>query len=218
MKLEDFYAVNYAEAPLNVASALYPDEWEERSLKLTVHNLGKLSIPSGKVGVSDPVMYGFELLTFEAPATEAEVVVTFADASYEQDGSDPRVAYLSLLFSSAKAASLAYAPLMEDGATGEDGVGVDSGTVGFFDAEAITALLKDDAHERFEEMQKNGDTPAGTALFSVGVDNGANTLAFTLAGWGDGGYPILVTLAEDGEVLGLHIDLLVAGKSEFRAY
>jgi len=208
MNLEDFYVGADKATELG-------DESLEVSLLRT--ELGEISLPSKLVGFSDPAFIGPESLLIETPADKARVVVTEADVSDEQDGSHYRVAYLSLLFSDAKPVEVLPA-VARDPQSGdifnEPNFIVDAGLGSFFDAN-LTELDAKGVNRLFDDWCDAVD--AGVNQNSTLVtypEHGADTLAITSSGWGDGVYPVLQTLGSNGEILGLHLDYLVVGASK----
>ncbi len=214
MSLENFYAVTAKTAPLQESEGT-------RDVNLTVHRLGTLPIPSKEVGAADPfILDGYS--TFAVPATEAEVYVTVADVSEQQNGSHTREAYLSLIFSHEAPSGLEAAL-----AVGEDdleegdyfGVPVDAGTVSFFDAQEMDVYIDTYefeeqeviANEWMELMDESELAPEGTALVAYPELGSSSVIAISHSGWGDGYYPVVKTVDENGDLLGLHIDLQVVG-------
>ncbi|MFJ3406649.1 DUF4241 domain-containing protein [Promicromonospora sp. NPDC090134] len=108
------------------------------------------------------------------------------------------------------------------------GVGVDAGTVGFADAEAIAACMPDDdSTDWYDEVFDSGeptswfelmDSPdhyrEGTANVTMPLAQAGENVVLSHSGWGDGFYPVVTTHAADGSLLGVHIDLLVAGPEQ----
>ena len=182
---------------------------------LTVHDLGTLKVPSGKVEASDPfVNLGESGVVVEVPPGEYPVRVTVADVSDEQDGSHHREAYLSLVLADGEpaAAELAH----------ESGVMVDAGTVAFADAEAIARCMPeadwydglfDDGSDDswFSRMDDPGHLREGCANIVMPRAHAGENVVLSHSGWGDGVYPVVRTRDASGRVLGLHIDLYVVG-------
>ena len=192
---------------------------------LTVHELGELVLPSGRLEASDPfVLLGEGLVVRVAPG-RYPVRVTVADVSDEQDGSHLREAYLSVVLAEGEVA--AVEPVVPEGADGPPeqgaayGVPVDAGTVAFADADAVARLMPDG--DWYEEVFDDGtdtswfslvDSPdhlrEGSAnILLPGAQEGENVV-LSHSGWGDGFFPLVRTVAADGTTLGLHLDLLVA--------
>lgn len=207
MNLEDFYVGADKATKFND---------DDLMVKLIRTELGELSIPSKLVGFADPAFIGSESLLIETPADTARVVVTEADVSDEQDGSDYRVAYLSLLFSDAKPVevlpAVARDPQSGD-AFNEPNFIVDAGLGSFFDA-SLTELDAKDVNRLFDDWCDALDEGVNqNSTLVTYPEHGADTLAITSSGWGDGVYPVLQTLGTDGELLGLHLDYHVVGPS-----
>lgn len=192
---------------------------------LTVHDLGELVVTSGRLEASDPFVALGEGLVVEVPPGRHPVRVTVADVSDEQDRSHLREAYLSLVLADGEVARVEA--VVPEGAEGPPeagsvyGVGVDAGTVAFADAASVAALMPDG--DWYEGLFDTGDETGWFALMDSaehlfeGVANIAlpgatagENVVLAHSGWGDGFYPLVRTVAADGTVLGLHLDLLVA--------
>jgi hypothetical protein len=216
MDISDFYGLQQGMAPLSTGA----------QGKLTVHDLGHLRVPSGKLGACDPfVNLEYPLVVGLTPG-DYPVRVTVADVSPEQDGSHLREAYLSLVLSEADSVTVEAAP-------GPEGppppghyftVGVDAGTVAFVDAEAILRCMpdpttwydglfdSDDPNSWFNLMDADGPHPAGTANIVMPLAPNSENVVLSHSGWGDGEYWLLQTKDARGNLTGVHIDLAVAGK------
>jgi hypothetical protein len=216
MDLIDFYALQTGSAPLGTGAPA----------KLTVHDLGVLRVPSGKVGACDPFVNLSYPLVVQVPQGDYPVRVTVADVSEEQDGSHLREAYLSLVLSEADSVTV-------EAADGPDGpppagqyftVGVDAGTVAFVDAEAALRCMpdpttwyegvfeSDDANSWFSLMDADGPHPAGTANIVMPLASNGENVVLSHSGWGDGFYWLLQTRDAEGNLTGIHIDLAVVGR------
>jgi len=228
MDLSNFYADSSA-GPL-------PEYGKgSRLVQLQLRNVGSMSFPSGVVGASDPLCVDDEFLRFEAPAGEdgddprATVFATMADVSEKQDGWHQRIAYLSLVFSKAEAASIEPAiPVGRDSSELANdhhfAIPVDAGTVGFFDAEEMRRFLSAFTMDEQEDIRDSWidalypdeDSPSCQSqkfeyALSKEESGERGTMAMSSAGWGDGYYPVYRTLDAEGKILGYHIDLLVVG-------
>ena len=217
MEIADHFALWSGSAPLPNGS----------SAKLTVHDLGVLQVPSGRVGACDPFVDLDDPVVVQLPPGAYSVRVTVADVSDEQDGSHMREAYLSLVMSEATPVLIEAAHSI-DGAPPEReacGVGVDAGTVAFVDAAAVSYCMPEDGSTWYDTVFDNGkdtswfavmdaDTPLAAGLANVVMPlapNGENVI-LAHSGWGDGFYPLFQTKDAQGNVIALHIDLLVVGK------
>lgn len=218
MEIADHFALQSGSAPLSNGS----------SAKLTVHDLGVLQIPSGRLGACDPFVDLEDPVVFQIPPGAYSVRVTVADVSDEQDGSHMREAYLSLVMSEATPVLIEAAPSV-DGAPPEGevyGVGVDAGTVAFVDAAAVSYCMPKDSSTWYDTVfdvdddpaswfaVMDADTPLAAGLANVVMPlapNGENVI-LAHSGWGDGFYPLLQTKDVEGNVIALHIDLIVVGK------
>ncbi|MDQ0619168.1 hypothetical protein QFZ33_003192 [Arthrobacter globiformis] len=107
------------------------------------------------MGGCDPFVNLDQPVIVKIPPGDYPVRVTIADVSPEQDGSNLREAYLSLILSPAESVAV-------EAARGPDGQfyggGVSTGTVAFVDAEAVTGCMP---HEStwYEEVFESEDPP-----------------------------------------------------------
>ncbi|WP_433163798.1 DUF4241 domain-containing protein [Kribbella sp. CA-247076] len=201
-----------------------PVEVDRRTWTLTVHELGVLRVPSGRLEACDPFVTLGAAPVFDVPPGDYPVHVTVADVSEAQDGSHLREAFLSLHLADGEVARV-EAATSPDEALGEDEfwmVGVDAGTVAFVDAEAVRTGMP--AGDWYEDVFDNGRDDSWFALMDSPdhVREGCANIVLPLAtqgenvvlahsGWGDGAYPVVRTVDADGRTLGVHIDLLVVG-------
>ncbi|MBN0041611.1 DUF4241 domain-containing protein [Cellulosimicrobium cellulans] len=194
-------------------------------LHLTVHDLGDLVLPSGRLEASDPFARLGDGLVVRVEPGRYPVRVTVADVSDEQDGSHLREAYLSVVLAEGEVAVVE--PVVPEGADVPPeagtayGVPVDAGTVAFADADAVARLMPEG--DWYEEVFDDGTDTSWFSLMDSaehlfegvanielpGAPDGENVV-LAHSGWGDGFYPLVRTVAADGTVLGLHLDLLVA--------
>lgn len=218
MDIADHYALHSGSAPL--ASGLLG--------KLTVHNLGVVRVPSGKIGACDPFVDLENPVVVRIPPGDYPVRVTIADVSEEQDGSHMREAYLSLVMSEETPTLVEPAPTLEgEPPAGEVyGVSVDAGTVAFVDADAVARCMPEDSSTWYEDvfdahddlnswfalMDANRPFPAGLANVVMPQATAEENVVLAHSGWGDGFYPLLQTKDAGGNVTAVHIDLLVVGK------
>ncbi|MDE9364043.1 DUF4241 domain-containing protein [Luteipulveratus sp. YIM 133132] len=220
MDITDFHAMSTGTAP--------DDLGEKRAL--TVHDLGSLKVASGRLGVCDPFVSLDQPLVVPVPPGEYPVRVTVADMSDAQDGSHLREAYLSVVIAEGLARRVAPA-VTEAGEAPEGevyGIGVDAGTVGFVDADAVASGMPDvgesdwytdvfdsDAEGSwFDAMDSEGPLPKGTANVVMPRATSGENVVLSHSGWGDGFYPVLATTDGEGRLLGVHIDLGVVGRFE----
>lgn len=219
MDIRDHHALSSGPAPL-------PDG---RLAQLSVIGLGELSVDSGRLGACDPFAYLYDPAVLPVPPGRYPVRVTVADVSEAQDGSHLREAYLSVVFSDAASVAVETAPteagLAVDGQ--HWGVGVDAGTVGFVDADAIERCMPGSGADWysdvfdtggpdgwFAQMDADSPYPQGTANILLPLATAGENVVLSHSGWGDGFFPLLRTVAADGTVTAIHIDLLVVGAPE----
>lgn len=199
--------------------------------KLTVHDLGILRLPSGRLGACDPFVLLDDPAIEDVPPGSYPVRLTVADVSEDQDASHVREAYLSVVLREGEVASVEYARDPEGvvGGNSELGlVGVDAGTVAFVDAEAVPLCMPppsnwyDDVFDSgaddswFARMDDEDDLRAGSANIVMPRAHDGENVVLTHSGWGDGVYPLVFTRDAAGDLLAVHIDLLVAGPVEDR--
>ena len=194
---------------------------------LTVHDLGLLKVPSGRLEASDPFVTLGNGSVFEVPPGEYPVRVTIADVSDEQDGSNLREAYLSVVLADGVVAAVEAAPKPEADLPADEYwvVGVDAGTVAFADADAVrTCMPEGDWYEElfdndtdqswFNLMDSAEHLREGCANIVMPLARAGENVVLSHSGWGDGVYPVIRTLDADGKPLAIHIDLLVVGPAE----
>lgn len=191
---------------------------------LHVVPLGILQVPSGRLGASDPFVCLDHSFEVAVPPGRYPVDVTVADVSEALDGSHLREAYLSVRIADGVVASVVnVVPSGQEPAGDPDvffGVGVDAGTVGFADVEAVERCMPegDDYEDLFEPDTGDGwfammDDPehlgTGFANIVLPLATAGENLVLSHSGWGDGFYPVLASRGADGALLGVHIDLQV---------
>ncbi|MFT3943436.1 MAG: DUF4241 domain-containing protein [Ancrocorticia sp.] len=196
---------------------------------LRVVPLGVLELPSGQLEASDPfVMLGQGPVLDIGPGSY-EAFVTIADVSEQQDGSHEREAYLSIVLRDGVVSEVGTIALDEDSDDPDSywAVPVDAGTVAFADHEAVGACMPAETGQGaswYESVFETGSEDSWFALmdspehYEAGIANIVMPLAtrgenvvLSHSGWGDGCYPVVVTLDSEGNILGVHIDLLVVG-------
>ncbi len=195
---------------------------------LRVVPLGLLEVPSGLVEASDPFVSLGEGPVLDIGPGSYEVFVTIADVSEEQDGSHEREAYLSIVLRDGVVSEVGTVSLEEESDEDPDsywGVPVDAGTVAFADHEAVAACMPaTEDTSWYESVFETGSDDSWFALmdsaehYEPGIANIVMPLAqrgenvvLSHSGWGDGFYPVIVTVDSEDNFLGIHIDLLVVG-------
>lgn len=224
MDLQHFYADADSAPFAGFDSEPYPARLQQRKV-------GSLDLRSGEVGTADPFITDEHFLRFEVPEHEgsAWVFATQADVSVLQDESHQRIAYLSVIFSRDEPADILPAvPVGHERSELSEGhafgIGVDAGTVGFFDSEEMLSYLSAIDEDRQEEIREDwidelygeSETAAefGRVTFPLSDDerDGEGVLLLSNSGWGDGFYPVYQTVDAQGKILGYHIDLQVVGE------
>lgn len=193
--LSDFHALRAGEAPTTTGR-----------VPVEVRELGRLVVRSGFIEASDPYVGLGGSNRYAAPNGSHRVAVTVADMSKKRDGSNKRVAYLSVIFSDRPTVRVEAATPPDKPAPSGDkvyGVAVDAGAIAFADAAAIRAYRPagDDASAFIK----------GSGIFPIPGARAGENVAVSDSGWGDGFYPVLITRAADGSPTGLHIDTQVLG-------
>jgi hypothetical protein len=181
-----------------------------RSIEMSVHRLGELQVPSGRLCASDPFTTSFESekpFAYMAPA--GVYPVELAIASF--DNADQRVACARVRFSAENAVATRWelALLEEQAEPGADevaGYGVDAGMGCFFDQHAQGKVDEKESEAWLRAAEKNSvDTwtwhlselgAANVVMFSSGFGDG-----FYGSYWGSSAEGGLVELVTDFEVL-----------------
>jgi hypothetical protein len=206
-----------------------PAEADGRPATLTVHDLGVLRVPSGRLEASDPFVCLGEGHVVEIPPGDYPVKVTVADVSGDQDGSHLREAYLSVVLAEGDAADVQ--PASSPGEDLPDGgywaIGVDAGLVAFADAEAVRTSMPPgdwyaevfacDGDQSWLDRLEAGPLRPGWANIAMPLATAGENVVLTGSGWGDGQYPVVRTLDAAGRLLAVHIDLLVIGDEAYDA-
>lgn len=189
-----------------------------------IHELGILRVPSGRLEASDPFVNLGEGLVVRIPPGDYPVRVTVADVGKKQKGKHLREAYLSVVLEDGT--SVRHEVLTPDGrepaAEGYYyGVPVDSGTVGFADADAVGRCMPHIdtwAHGVFDTgtpqswfhlMDSAEHLVAGCANIVMPLATAGENVILSHSGWGDGLYPVVGSYDATGRLLAVHIDLQV---------
>lgn len=204
---------------------------------LEVHELGRLRVPSGRLGVCDPIWLEKPGVLMIPPG-DHRVVATIARVPESYDLATSRPAYLSLIISDQPSASV-HPAVFEEAQTypptqaveGIDGMpelysvptsGMSS--VAMVDAEAIgpgmpsdpatwfdTVISPTDAPGWFGRMDTDQDGPLGSLLAELPEATDGENIAILIAR-SDREFPVLETRDADGVATGIHIDLLTIGE------
>lgn len=195
----------------------------------SVHDLGMLRVPSGRLEASDPFVMLGSGLVFRIPPGTYPVKVTVADVSDEGDGSQLRESYLSVILhegepvvvENVRPEDVSDQEWLDASAKGEYfGIGVDTATVGFADASAIATTMAEGSgyedvydggadHPWYALMDSHDHLIRGAANVELPKAADSENVVLSHSGWGDGFYPVLASYAADGTLLGVHINLLV---------
>ncbi|MDO5098365.1 MAG: DUF4241 domain-containing protein [Corynebacterium sp.] len=190
--------------------------------------VGKVLLTSGLIEACDPFVSLGDAGYYSAPKGEFTVFATVARTTDNKEP-DPRVAYLSVVFSDDPAVRYEdAAPLNvdQDKAADEEwvfGVGVDAGIVAFVDRIAAESMKKHieendidfvdtltDHHQpdSWFSLLENPDHYAhSVANIPLPFVTGGENVVMSFSGWGDGFYPVLAGFSADGDLVSYHIDL-----------
>ena len=209
------------EGDFNIGGKLY---------RFEVVDCGDLYLPSGRLVACDPFA-GMDRggnPYIQVPKGRFPVRVTIADVSGKADSSHIREAYASLILSrSAEAIRRVLTPLRkgeESPAISEGefiGFGVDAGTACFVDDRALESSMppeeewleglfeNDDPASWFARMDNPEHIRKGIANIPLPLAQSGENLVLFHSGWGDGVYPVVGGYDQDGNLVAVHIDLLV---------
>lgn len=219
---------------LRAGEVLLPDG---QPATLEVHELGHLRVPSGRLGICDPVWLQTPGV-LSIPPGDHRVVATIARVPEHYDLAEQRPGYLSLVLSDRPTASVHPAVFEEDsigtraqGARGIEGAaghfGVDTSrtsSVAMVDAAAIvpgmprdpdtwfdTVLSPAGAPGWFGRMDTEAEGPRGSLLTELPEALDGENIALLIARR-ERRFPVLETRDAEGAITGIHIDLLVIGE------
>lgn len=180
--------------------------WNGRQIPIRTVQFGELRVTTGSILTCDPFDDPEMGNCVPAPNGSHPVFTTLADVSEESDGSHLREAYLSVMFADSRIARV------KDVGTAV----VEAGTVGFADGSMLTMTPEDGWRSASDPWAVSMDDPGhffdGVANIPVLEEHPDVNLAVCWSGWGDGGYSVLASYDDDGELNGLHVDLLVLGE------
>lgn len=205
---------------------------EEGTYVLSLIDCGKLNVPSGKLICCDPFtgMQKTGNSYIQIPKGRYPVIITLADVSPENDGSHFREAYASLiidnnrteikrkLFHPTNKGNLEDTDLKEDDFYGFP---VDAGTACFVDQESLdegmppedtwyeSLFENEDENSWFNLMDNENHIRDGIANIVLPESKCSNNLILFHSGWGDGVYPVIGGYDNLGNLVAVHIDLMV---------
>lgn len=197
------------------AGSRFADE-EGRIIEVTVHVIGDLKVPTGRLFASDPLTTSFDASHGEALDRAVPPGVYPVDVAVARfESGDQRVACARVRFAppSREAVTwIAASPNGQPELEGDDtwGYGVDTGTGCFFDGAAV-GDVDEATSDRWVEALNAKDVPTWT--WHIADVGGANVVMFS-SGWGDGVYTSYWGLDVDGAVVELVTDFDVLVKSE----
>jgi hypothetical protein len=160
----------------------------DEAIEIETRVIGELTVPSGRIHVSDPLTTSFEdpgtPLARQAPTGSFPVEV--AIAHFEND--DRRVACSRVRFDASAPATRWELALFEGqpppGADDMAGYGVDTGTGCFFDAAARADVDEATSNDWLDAMEANAVPTWTWHVAEVGKAN----VVMCSSGWGDGFY------------------------------
>lgn len=201
------------------------------------HELGRLRVPSGRLGVCDPIWLQ-STGVLRIPPGDYRVVATIARVPENYDPAERRSGYLSLVISDRPSTSV-HPAVFEDASIGSpdrhiggiEGVpglyGVatsDMASVAMVDADAIpsgmpsdpdtwfkTVISPDNHTGWFDRMDTEVDGPLGSLLAELPKAVDGQNIAILIAR-AERLFPVLETRDQGGAVTGIHIDLLIIGE------
>ncbi len=192
---------------------------------LSVADLGSLYLPSGRLCCFDPLAEFPDEMPFVAVRPgRYPARVTFADLSGRLDGSDVRVAYLSVLVQRAREErrrplqpvyrSGRRARFLEDDAFW--GVAVETGVAAMVDQEAFERLTGDAWFDDLpDQWTRAMDDPRqlneGLANVPLPDADAGESLVLCQTAATDGYYPIMGSYDRRGHLLAVHLDFGVVG-------
>lgn len=227
MNIDGFFA-------LRQGAVLLPDG---EPAMLEVHEIGLLRVPSGRVGICDPIFLKSPQV-LQIPPGDHRVVVTIARVAERYDLATYRMGYLSLIVSDQPTVSVHPAVFEEgridwhhqrvDGIAGvPDLYGVSTSrmsSVAMVDAEAIDSGMPNDSDSWFDAVISPIDSPGWFGRMDTEIDGPLGSLLTKLPEASNGEniailiarperlFPVLETRDAEGAITGIHIDLLVIGE------
>lgn len=231
MSLHPLHADRWKALANETAEWQFADDQLVRYRFFTV-DAGLLWLKSGRLVPCDPLttLRWKDNVEIAVPPGQYPVVVTLADVSEAQDGSNCREAYLSVVLSDKPAAGWRFLAPVAPGEEAPElgpheyvGMPVDASTVGFVDADAIARLMPDPDKVDWEyELIDSGEEEAWISHMAdpehlhVDIANillphatDGENIVLCHSGWGDGSYAMVGTYAADGTLTGVHIDLTI---------
>ncbi|QKW07499.1 DUF4241 domain-containing protein [Streptomyces sp. NA04227] len=196
-----------------------------RTVQLTVSELGKVSVPSGTLGMGDPGYADPDaLLQVPVPPGEHPVLVTRFVRTRDDGTPWTCNAALSVIIAGhgngmPPEARRGPLPTSVPGADpdGCDVVGVDGGEVAVLDWTAFHDLWERD--EEALETYFLDELSALSRPLDVPLLGRPENVITDSSGYGDGGYPVYGSFSAKGQLLAVHVDFNNAGltASRFRS-
>ena len=153
----------------------------------------------------------------DIPPGEYDVRLTLAEVTGADGDPFDAVAYASVIISEESAATVEEViPAGASAPAGDEfyGIAVDGGLAAFGDADAGADAWESEAifaanDAWFDQMYDGTDYALWHLSDFTGSPDGQAVL-LCQSGWGDGSFPVMVTRDNGGEIVGVHLDFLVA--------
>lgn len=199
----------FATSPALRAGPGYADG---KSVTLTVHSIGTVSVPSGRLGIGDPGYPDPDTL-IQVPVTPGSyaVVVTRFDRT-RLNGTPWTVnAALSVILADLPEQRRGPLPTSDPSATPSDMdiVSVDGGVVTFLDRAAYEQLCEWD-EEQLESFFVD-DMASRPMPWDHPLPGRPENVVGDQSGYGDGGYPVYGGFTATGQLVAVHVDFDNAG-------
>jgi hypothetical protein len=208
-------------ASIGVASL--PDVSQDRAhYPISLHSLGELSFPDGRIIACDPYLAELGQQPFRQTLTPGAHEVAVARAKIGPDHTRNAAALITVAgagpigrwemgeFLDDTALTSSAAPLPLSG-TDFVGYGVDAGTGGFLSPSALAGLIyvMEENGGMLEDAMSEGVLADDFVLIAPG--EGTLPIAAFSTGWGDGAYPTWFGLDDAGRVAVVMTDFLLTG-------
>jgi hypothetical protein len=183
--------------------------FDDRSMRIEVHEAGVLRMPSGRLVAADPAWLGYDHEPYTVTVDPGTYPVKVSVARFVDDPAHTRVAAarLDITDRPVMAWEMAMRPGQDPIVLGDGeffGIGVDAGMACFVDADECERLRG--ASESFGSLAERR---------FIAIESGA--MVAWSSGWGDGAYPTWIGRDAAGEVVCFVADMLLFGPSDDEA-
>lgn len=224
MESANFYANKNGKAPkLSTPEIIFKNDGtqtvQHQMVNFESRNVGSITVDQNTIYASDLAFVELETddetLGFKIPNGVYQTVVTIADVSEEQDGSHKRTAYISLIRNNNIPMKVKPAQSLDENEsdTTEDSFWyfpVDAGTGCFYTLPPENMDI-DNYLKVFDIACEFIDTQEYCLIDFNGAETSSPKIFGSSSGWGDGSYPVYVTLNDKDDVIGIHIDYEILG-------